>query len=122
MVLLDTSEFWHLTSLDVASDSSILVFGETQAPADIGMMRLSPQLQVLDSVRYVTAPSETCSNGIATLDNGFAIASIRVLSATDYDVHVVKADATGNIPVSYTHLFRSSGKVLPCTMGNSIWW
>ena len=97
MVLLDTSEFWHLTSLDVASDSSILVFGETQAPADIGMMRLSPQLQVLDSVRYVTAPSETCSNGIATLDNGFAIASIRVLSATDYDVHVVKADATGNI-------------------------
>ena len=94
---VDNSSTLVFTSLDVSADSNVWAFGNSQQPYDYLAVRFNPQLQLQDSVRYFTAPSEYCGNGISTLDGGFAIAGVRVLSSTDWNIHVTKADAQGDI-------------------------
>ncbi|QQR87412.1 MAG: hypothetical protein IPJ76_04080 [Flavobacteriales bacterium] len=88
---------WHAINLTVAPDSTILVFGEAGPAWDLGIQRFSQQLQLLASYRFLSPTNETCGNGITTFEGGFAVAGIRVLSGADWNMHVVKSDAQGNI-------------------------
>lgn len=97
LVLVGSTSTLVFTSLDVSADSSVWAFGNSQQPYDYLAVRFNPQLHLQDSVRYFSAPDEYCGNGISTLDGGFAIAGVRVLSSTDWNMHVTKADVQGNI-------------------------
>ncbi|MFZ1687125.1 MAG: hypothetical protein WAU70_06875, partial [Flavobacteriales bacterium] len=72
-------------------------FGNSSTPQDLIAVRFNEQLVITDSARYITSSQEFCRNGIATLDGGFAVSGIRHQSFNDDDVHIVKADADGNV-------------------------
>ncbi|MFZ1688369.1 MAG: hypothetical protein WAU70_13150 [Flavobacteriales bacterium] len=97
LALVNSTILYYPASVDVAADSSVWVFGQSVQPEDYYAMHFNNQLQLLDSVRYVTAQEEKTANGVVTLDGGYVISGERVLSASDWNIQVIKVDAVGNV-------------------------